>query len=138
MNDSLREPSGVIEKLRQERDSALEDAAKWRRRYETEAQQRQAEAETADRTIRNLRAEILQLCQLGPAARSAAPAPRPMLPVQDAQKNTLERLTHELALLTQSRDELAAALTQEQRQHAKTRENLISALGEALQRPKSP
>ncbi len=138
MNDSLREPSGMLEKLRQERDSALEDAAKWRRRYETEAQQRQAEAETADGTIRNLRAEILQLCQLGPTVRSAAPVPKPFLPAQNEQGNTLERLTLELAQLAQARDELAAALTQEQRQHARTRENLISALGEALQRTKSP
>jgi chromosome segregation ATPase len=137
MSDSLREPSSVIEKLRQERDSALEDAAKWRRRYETEAQQRQAEAEAADRTIRNLRAEISQLCQLGPSVRAATPVPKPLLPAQDGQINTLERLTFELAQLTQARDELSAALTQEQRQHAKTRENLISALGEALQRPKS-
>ncbi|WP_404784391.1 hypothetical protein [Altericista sp. CCNU0014] len=137
MNDSLHEPFGALEKLRLERDRALEDAAKWRRRYETEAQQRQAETAAADATIRNLRAEISQLCQIGPAARPAAPAPRPLLPARDGQANTVERLKYELAQLIQSHDELAAALTQEQRQHAKTRENLISALGEALQRTKS-
>jgi hypothetical protein len=119
--------------LRQERDRALEDAAKWRRRYETEAQQRRAEAEKADRTICDLRAELLQLCQLGPTAR---PSGQIQASSYDPT-NGLDRLKLELAKLQQERNELMTALTQEQQQHAKTRENLISALSEALQRKKS-
>ena len=130
----MRQPSfETVETLRQERDRALEDALKWRRRYEIEAQQRRTEAETADRTIRNLRAEVQQLCQTGYAvARPVLTAISSDFSVSDQQHITLE-----LARLAQSRDELAEALAQEQQQHAKTRENLISALGEALQRGKS-
>ena len=130
----MRQPSfETVETLRQERDRALEDALKWRRRYEIEAQQRRTEAETADRTIRNLRAEVQQLCQTGYAVA------RPVLTAipSDSSVSDQQHITLELARLAQSRDELAEALAQEQQQHAKTRENLISALGEALQRGKS-
>ena len=116
-----------------ERDRALEDAARWRQRYETEAQQRRTETEWADKTIRNLRAEVQQLSQQGqPAVRPAMP----LLPSR-AVGNDPQSIATELTRLAQVRDELALALAQEQQQHAKTRENLISALGEALQRGKS-
>lgn len=122
-----------VETLRLERDRALEDALKWRRRYEIEAQQRRTEAEAADKTIRNLRAEVQQLAQMGSAVA------RPVLTAisSDSSVSDQQHITLELAKLAQSRDELAEALAQEQQQHAKTRENLISALGEALQRGKS-
>lgn len=129
----MRQPSfETVETLRQERDRALEDALKWRRRYEIEAQQRRTEAETADRTICNLRAEVQQLCQMG------STVVRPVLTSipSDASVSDKQNITLELARLAQVRDELAEALAQEQQQHAKTRENLISALGEALQRGK--
>lgn len=128
----MSEPFESIETLRQARDRALEDAAKWRRRYEIEAQQRRTETEAADRTIRDLRAEIQQLCQLGPAASA-----KPLQPLNSDASSTLEHLNLQLAQLAQARAELEQALAQEQQQHAKTRENLISALGEALQRGKS-
>lgn len=129
----MRQPSfETVETLRQERDRALEDALKWRRRYEIEAQQRRTESETADRTICNLRAEVQQLCQMG------STVVRPVLTFipSDASVSDKQNITLELARLAQVRDELAEALAQEQQQHAKTRENLISALGEALQRGK--
>ena len=130
----LRQPSAdAVETLMRERDRALEDAARWRQRYETEAQQRRTETEWADKTIRNLRAEVQQLSQQGqPAVRSAMLSLPPRAVGNDPQS-----ITAELARLAQARDELALALAQEQQQHAKTRENLISALGEALQRGKS-
>jgi hypothetical protein len=132
MNDSQQPSLELIETLRKERDRALEDAARWRQRYETEAQQRRTETEMADKTIRNLRTEVQQLCQMGQVTV------RPVVPSlpSAALGNDKQNLTTELARLAQSRDELAFALAQEQQQHAKTRENLISALGEALQRGK--
>lgn len=135
MSDSVQDPFGTLHRLRQERDRALEDAAKWRRRYEVEAEQRRNEAENSDRTIRELRAELLQLSQLG-----AAPRPvnrqKAIAPSSESSGATLAQLTRELTLLAQERDALAEALSIEQQEHAKTRENLISALGEALQRKK--
>jgi hypothetical protein len=132
LNDS-RPMSSELEMLRKERDRALEDAAKWRQRYETEAQQRRTETELADKTIRNLRTEVQQLSQLGQTVVRPAIPSLPPVAVGHGQQN----VAAELARLAQARDELALALAQEQRQHAKTRENLISALGEALQRGKS-
>jgi hypothetical protein len=133
MNDSQPTALELIETLRKERDRALEDAAKWRQRYETEAQQRRTETELADKTIRNLRAEVQQLSQMG---QTAARPTVPSLPSVTVG-NDKQSVATELARLAQARDELALALAQEQQQHAKTRENLISALGEALQRGKS-
>jgi predicted nucleic acid-binding Zn-ribbon protein len=119
-----------LNQLRVERDHALEDVAKWRRRYDVEAQQRRAESELAEKTIRALRAEVFQLCQLGPAVRSA-----PTL--KDGESDgVLGRLRVELAELQQERDRLMDTLAQEQQQHTKTRENLITALGEVMQRGK--
>jgi hypothetical protein len=120
-----------LNQLKIERDRALEDAAKWRRRYDVEAQQRRAEAEVAEKTIRDLRAEIFQLCQLGPAVRSTAP-----LSI-DESDSAMGRLKTALAELQQERNQLAEALAQEQQQHHKTRENLITSLGEVMQRSKS-
>jgi hypothetical protein len=125
VSDSLE---SQLNRLRVERDRALEEAAKWRRRYDVEAQQRRAESELAEKTIRALRAEVFQLCQLGPAVRSV-PA------LQDGESDgVLGRLRVEFAALQQERDRLMAALAQEQQQHTKTRENLITALGEVMQR----
>jgi hypothetical protein len=132
MSDTRQPSFELIETLRLERDRALEDALKWRRRYEIEAQQRRTESETADRTICNLRAEVQQLCRSDSSVVRSVVTSTPSGSSVSDQQN----ITFELARLAQSRDELAEALAQEQQQHAKTRENLISALGEALHRGK--
>ena len=133
MSDTRQPSFEWVETLRLECDRALEDALKWRRRYEIEAQQRRTEAEAADNIIRNLRAELQQLCRLGSAVvRPGATSLASSSLVNDPQNMALE-----LARLAQAHNELAAALAQEQQQHTKTRENLISALGEALQHGKS-
>ncbi len=118
MSDTFQTP---LERLHCDLQRAREDLSKWKRRYEVEAQQRRNEAEVADKTIRDLRAELLQLCQLGTSVRPAARS---------------GSVDNELVRLRQECDRLTEALAQEQQQHAKTRENLISALGEALQRGK--
>ena len=115
--------------LKAERDRALESAAKWRRFYEVEAQQRRLEAEVAEKTISDLRAELLQLCQIGgPVVRSAT--------LQRGEGGISGRLRLEVAELQRERDRLAHELALEQQQHAKTRENLVTALGDVLQRRK--
>jgi hypothetical protein len=122
--------SDRLNQLKADRDRALEDAAKWRRRYDVEAQQRRSESEVAEKTIRELRAEIFQLCQLGPAVRSAEL-------IKEGESDSITgRLKIALSGVQQERNQLAAALAQEQQQHTKTRENLITALGEVMQRGK--
>ncbi|MGF1603292.1 MAG: hypothetical protein ACFCU8_14955 [Thermosynechococcaceae cyanobacterium] len=93
------------------------EAEKWRRRYEVEAQQRRKEYAIAQETIQKLRAEVQQLCQLKPQAAAA------LLPSHSmASSQALEA----------ERDRLAEALIQEQEAHARTRDNLISALSDAI------
>jgi hypothetical protein len=122
--------SDRLNRLEADRDRALEDAAKWRRRYDVEAQQRRAESEVAEKTIRELRAEIFQLCQLGPTVPSAEP-------IKEGESDSAAgRLKIALAELQQEQNQLAEALAQEQQQRTKTRENLITVLGEVMQRGK--
>jgi hypothetical protein len=118
-------PTEQYSQLKAERDRALESAAKWRRFYEVEAQQRRSEAELAEKTIQGLRAELFQLCQLGPAVRA--------IPLKYDENRVSARLKAEVAELQQECDQLANALAQEQQRHSKTRENLITALGDVLQ-----
>ena len=129
MVNSLRPGEGCsaeqCSQLKAERDRALEATAKWRRFYEVEAQQRRLEAEVAEKTISDLRAELLQLCQLGPTVRSAT--------LQRGEGGISGRLRIEVAELQRERDRLAHELALEQQQHARTRENLVTALGDVLQ-----
>ncbi|MEO0375571.1 MAG: hypothetical protein AAF329_13290, partial [Cyanobacteria bacterium P01_A01_bin.17] len=78
----------------------------------------------AQKTIQQLRAEVQQLCQLRPNTPALSPS--------NQQPATLQ------TALTQAeaeRDRLAKALAQEQKAHAKTRDNLIGALSDAMGRP---
>ncbi len=97
------------------------EADKWRRRYEVEAQQRRKEYEIAQETIQQLRAEVQQLCQLRPNVVA--------LPASREQPATLQAA---LTKVEAERDQLAEALAQEQEAHARTRDNLIGALSDAI------
>lgn len=118
-----------LEAIRDERDQAQADAKRWRRLYEVEAQQRQKDAEIADQTIQSLRAEIQHLCQFS-AKGASMPALSPGQSV--VASHSVDHLRNQIADLMAERDQLLQALTQEQSNHAQTRENLISALGDAL------
>jgi hypothetical protein len=97
--------------------SPQSEAQKWRRRYEIEAQQRRKEYAIAQETIKKLRAEVQQLCQLKPSAVPSLPH---------------SRSTPSVQALEAERDRLAQALAEEQAAHARTRDNLISALSDAM------
>ena len=102
----------------------LSEADKWRRRYEVEAQQRRKEYAIAQQTIQQLRAEVQQLCQLRPNAPVLSPASQPPATLQTA-----------LTQVEAERDRLVEALAQEQEAHARTRDNLIGALSDAMGHP---
>lgn len=121
------DPDQQVDNVHHERDQALASAQRWRRLYEVEAQQRQKDAEIADQTIQQLRAEVQHLCQFSTAPLAAIPSS----PATGAS-NSVAHLRHQIADLIAERDQLLQALAQEQSNHAKTRENLISALGDAL------
>lgn len=118
-----------LETAWRERDQAQTSAKRWRRLYEVEAQQRQKDTEIADQTIQSLRAEIQHLCQFPTNGGS----PLSSSTGHSAGSSTsVHHLRHQIADLITERDQLLQALTQEQNNHAHTRENLISALSDAL------
>lgn len=120
---SSSDPEQPLAAVLRERDQAQANAKRWRRLYEVEAQQRQKDAEIADQTIQNLRAEIQHLCQF--SANESQP-----LMISTGQ--AVPPLHNQMTDLIAERDQLVQALAREQSNHAKTRENLISALGDAL------
>lgn len=127
---SSSEPARQLDALQHELDQAQTSAKRWRRLYEVEAQQRQNEAEVAEQTIQGLRAEIQRLCQFSSSSGASVlmSAPRQ----SEGSSNSDSRLHNQIANLIAERDQLLQALEQEQRNHEKTKENLIRALGDAL------
>lgn len=123
------DPAQQLEAAWHERDQAQTSAKRWRRLYEVEAQQRQKDAEIADQTIQSLRAEIQHLCQFSTHSGSTLP---PSTGQFAASSTSVHHLRDQITDLIAERDQLLQALTQEQNNHAQTRENLISALGDAL------
>lgn len=129
-----------LQTAHQARDQAQARARRWQRLYETEAEQRRQDAKTADQTIYDLRREIQQLCQVSPPtpqppssrAGGAASPPATQTHIPADLQNYIDSLVLE-------RDQLKQSLTEEENNHAKTRENLINALGDALgSQPKRP
>lgn len=128
-----------LEAARLAHTQALAHAAKWRQRYELEAQQRCQEADVAQQTIQALRLEVQQLCQLRPQDFS----PHALKPSTTGDTKdkllSLEGLRAQLEAVTAERDQLAQALAAEKANHAQTRANLINALNDAMRtRPQLP
>lgn len=129
---STSEPDQPIDVLRHERDQAQASATKWRRLYEVEAQQRQKEAEIAEQTIQSLRAEVQRLCQFPAKVDGLNSGSTSSSRQSTRSSNSVPYLQNQIADLMAERDQLLQALEQEQRNHEKTRDNLISALDDAL------
>lgn len=123
---SSPEPPRSFDALMHERDQAQASAKRWRRLYEVEAQQRQKESEVAEQTIQSLRAEVQRLCQF------AGGAPMLMPSSGESKGGSSTHLHNQMADLMAERDQLLQALEQEKQSHEKTKQNLISALGDAL------
>lgn len=130
---SSPEPDRSLDALMHERDQAQASAKRWRRLYEVEAQQRQKESDEAEQTIQGLRAEVQRLCQFSGSAPILMPSPG------KSKGGSSGHSQSQMADLIAERDQLLQALEQEKQSHEKTKQNLISALGDALgaQRRKS-
>ena len=114
----------------QEREQAYASAANWQKLYETEAQQRRAEATLAKQTIADLEQQIQQLrgTSLEPVPADATPA----VAAEIAPLQTPEALREKLIQVLAERDRLRQALKTEQTNHAQTRRGLTTALGDAI------
>ncbi|TVP64462.1 MAG: hypothetical protein EA343_05400 [Nodularia sp. (in: Bacteria)] len=129
---------GEIQALREQlaeqqrdRDTAWESAQKWRKLYNTEAEQRRTDANLAQQAIASLKTEIHQLKGLesgilvdGKATTAAQEE------IQQIQ--SVAELQGRLIAMIKERDRLLQALKTEQENHAQTRNSLTTALGDAI------
>ncbi|MCY7321188.1 MAG: hypothetical protein LH660_05145 [Phormidesmis sp. CAN_BIN36] len=104
-------------------------ADNWRKLYETEAQQRRTEAMLTRQTIDNLKSEIAQLQALPQSSPSTT---IPQLERSIETLNTVDELKARLLELWAEHDRLAQDLKAEQADHAQTRKNLTTALGDTV------
>ena len=122
----------------QERDTAYTSATNWRRLYETEAQQRRAEANLAQQAIADLQTEIQQLrggIIFGDdATHSAAEMTQALDQLQTPAelREKLGQILQEQSRLQGEVEQLVQALHLEQANHAQTRKSLTTALGDTI------
>jgi uncharacterized coiled-coil DUF342 family protein len=114
----------------QQRDDAYASAANWRKLYETEAQQRRRDAESAQQSIDKLQAYIHQL-RANSTTAPETPAPE-RLKQELAGLTTPAQLRQKMLDLLTERDLLLQALAEEQASHAYTRQTLTTALGDTV------
>jgi chromosome segregation ATPase len=130
----LDEIKGLKQRLSEaqnEREEAYASAVSWQRLYETEAQQRRVDAETARQSIATIQQEIQQFKGNNPDATK--------LRIQ-ADVDRLESDTDVRSRLVQALadcDRLAQALETEKANHMQTRKSLTTALGDAIDALKS-
>ena len=120
-----------IAHLQQERDAAWESSEKWRKLYNTEAEQRRTDANLSKQAIASLQVQIQRLqgieaAQLNDGAATAA------IVQEIAQIKSTEELKAKLVAAIKERDRLQQALKKEQDEHSQTRKSLTTALGDAI------
>jgi hypothetical protein len=113
------------------RDEAWESSEKWRKLYNTEAEQRRRDARLSELAIASLKAEILQLRGIEDGTLNDASA---VTGIQEEVVNigSVEELQAKLVTITKERDRLQQALKTEQETHAQSRKSLTTALGDAI------
>lgn len=115
--------------FQRERDEAWESSQKWRQLYNTEAEQRRADAKLHQEAIASIKAEVQKFSGV-----NAEPGTDITTAIQQeiAQFNSIEELQTQLIEIIQERDCLLQALKLEQENHAQTRKSLTTALGDAI------
>lgn len=120
----------LVEQQR-DRHTAWESAQKWRKLYNTEAEQRRTDANLAQQAIASLKAEIHQLKGLETGilvdGKATTEAQQKIQQIQ-----SIEDLQTKLIAIMKERDRLQQALKTEQENHAQTRQSLTTALGDAI------
>jgi hypothetical protein len=116
--------------LQQKRDEAWESSQKWRQLYNTESEQRRADARMYQQAIASVKAELLNL--QGIDALKSTEAANTTIEPEITQLTSVEEVKAKLIFLTKERDRLLQALKTEQDNHAQTRKSLTTALGDAI------
>ncbi|MEH2280131.1 MAG: hypothetical protein V7K90_02115 [Nostoc sp.] len=117
--------------LQNDRDTAWESAQKWRQLYNTEAEQRRTDTQLSQQTIASLKADLHKLRGLE-VETLAIGTPVTAIPEEIEQLKSVEDLQAKLIAVIKERDRLLQALKTEQDNHAQTRNNLTTALGDAI------
>ncbi|MEA5513908.1 hypothetical protein [Nodularia sp. UHCC 0506] len=112
-------------------DLAWESAQKWRKLYNTEAEQRRTDTNLAQQAIATLKTEIQKLKGLESGLLIDGTA-NTIAQQEIQQIQSLEELQDKLIAIMKERDRLLQALKTEQENHAQTRKNLTTALGDAI------
>jgi vacuolar-type H+-ATPase subunit I/STV1 len=120
-----------IAELQAEHDAGWQSAEKWRKLYNTEAEQRRTDAQMAQQTIASLKAQIQQIQGIE-AAQLDDPTATTAIQQQVEQLESVEELKAKLIAVTKERDRLLQALKTEQDNHSQTRKSLTTALGDAI------
>ncbi|ARV58688.1 hypothetical protein BZZ01_08575 [Nostocales cyanobacterium HT-58-2] len=120
-----------VAELQAERDAGWQSAEKWRKLYNTEAEQRRSDAQMAQQTITSLKAQIQQIQGIE-EARLEDPTATAAIQQQVEQLKSVEELQAKLIEVIKERDRLLQALKTEQDNHAQTRRSLTTALGDAI------
>ena len=117
-----------VAELQQERDRAYASADNLRKLYELEATQRQRDTASAQRRVEMLERAVAEL-------RSPQDEGDGKLGIEIARikgNYSVEQLQTQLVAAKQQCEQLKALLEEEQTAHAKTRESLTAALGDAV------
>ncbi|MBW4635219.1 MAG: hypothetical protein KME30_25990 [Iphinoe sp. HA4291-MV1] len=120
-----------IAELQAEQEAGWQSAEKWRKLYNTEAEQRRTDAQMAQQTIAALKAQIQQIQGIE-EAQFDDPTATTAIQQEVEQLKSVEELKAKLILVTKERDRLLQALKTEQDNHTQTRKSLTSALGDAI------
>jgi hypothetical protein len=127
-----------LEVARTSEAAAIASADNWRKRYETEAIQRRNDTDAMRQLIQELRATIESLQSDAEKPSMATPVERATIAGQidqlssDEMKTQLLQVWTERDRLTELSEQLAADLKTEQEDHAQTRKNLTTALGDTV------
>jgi myosin heavy subunit len=120
-----------LAELRQERDDAWESAQKWRKLYNTESEQRRSDSQLSQQAIASLKLQIQQMRGIEEGLLNETTTDE-VIQREIANLNSLEEWQGKLIATLKERDQLLQALKTEQENHAQTRKNLTTALGDAI------
>ncbi|MBE9004205.1 hypothetical protein IQ259_03965 [Fortiea sp. LEGE XX443] len=112
-------------------EAAWESAEKWRKFYNTEAEQRRTDTHLFQQTIASLKADIHKLKGIEAATLADGKATA-AIQAEITQIQAVEELQTKLIAAIKERDRLLQALKTEQESHVQTRKSLTTALGDAI------
>jgi chromosome segregation ATPase len=112
-------------------DEAWESAEKWRKLYNTEAEQRRTDAQLLQQEIASLKAEIKKMRGIDETTLPDADV-NTAIHAEISQIDSVPELQAKLVEAVKERASLLLALKTEQESHAQTRNSLTTALGDAI------